>query len=174
MRTNTTLPNIFTLKTIHWYVDEMHFVIVVIVYAWKHTPDVKWVIWTVAELKFLSLGLSFCVHWQFNPSIFRNWIFRSDWIQMIYLFVSLFVIFRHNREFSLIWRRHNYPWKFGNFDLCSPMNPCPRDHEIYHFDKTFPTYRYYIRSLYSQRYIRSISGEIMHFYTPRKRSCGGI
>ena len=34
-----------------------HFVIVVIAYAWKHTPDVKRVIWTVTELKFLSVIL---------------------------------------------------------------------------------------------------------------------
>ena len=59
MRTITTVPNIFTKcteKTIHWYVNEMYFVIEVIAYfsliAWKHTPDVNWVKWTIAELKF--------------------------------------------------------------------------------------------------------------------------
>ena len=30
-------------------------------------------------------------------------------------------VYRHTREFSLIWRRHHYRWRAANFDLCSAL-----------------------------------------------------
>ena len=88
-----------------------------ITYRWYH--DVPAIIDRVPAY---FPSLSFCGHWQFRPPIFRNLIFRPLLFRDWFVFFSLILNFRHNREF---FRRHHYPWKVANFYLCSPQEHLP-------------------------------------------------